>query len=406
MKPVELPALPAATGTPYPRERIPKQPVLSGASFTQYSHSSIPSVLDAGAVRYVNRGCMAIGLALEHAQVGGGDEVLLPAYHCISMIEPVAWRGARPVFYRINTDTSIDLNDIEARLTTRTRALLVTHYFGFPQDVQRIREFCDAHRILLIEDCAHAFFGAIGAAPLGSFGDYAIASAWKFFPIYDGGLLISARRDLDSMNLQTRGPWYQAKALVNTLEHAFEYERMDIARLLLKAPLLVKDLALRRVKQAAPVDSLATAGLSTSLGGWGFDAALVKKKMSISSRLITTLASKHRITQRRRQNYARLLAELGSLPGCRPLFAALPDGVVPQVFPLVFDAPERAFPLLKRAGVPLIRFGEYLWEGMDVSTCPVSLDLSRRVFQLPCHQELAGAELDWMIGEVRAVSAQ
>ena len=79
---------------------------------------------------------------------------------------------------------------------------------------------------------------------------------------------------------------------------------------------------------------------------------------------------------------------------------------MPQVFPLVFDAPERAFPLLKQTGVPIIRFGEYLWEGMDKSTCPVSVDLSRRVFQLPCHQELADSELEWMAGKVRSVSVQ
>lgn len=402
----EAPATLGATSTPYPREHIPKHPVLSAASFTQYSHADIPSVLDAGAVRYVNRGCMAIGLALQHAQVGSGDEVLLPAYHCISMIEPVVWRGARPAFYRIHADTSIDLADVELRLTSSTRALLVTHYFGFPQDMPRIRKFCDAHRILLIEDCAHAFFGRIGAAPVGSFGDYAIASAWKFFPIYDGGLLISGRRDLSGLQLQTWGPWFQAKALVNTLEQAFEYRRLNVARLLLKAPLLLKDRALRRIKDAAHADSHANVDLSASLGGWGFDAAQVSKKMSISSKLITTLASKHRITHGRRRNYARLLARLGKLRGCRPLFAALPEGVVPQVFPLVFDAPERAFRLLKQAGVPIIRFGEYLWEGMDKSTCGVSTELSRSVFQLPCHQELEDAELEWMAGEVISVSAR
>ena len=394
-------AVPAAA---YPRERIPKQPVLSAASFTRCSSSDIPSVLDAGEALYVSRGSAAIGLALQHAQIGANDEVLLPAYHCISMIEPVIWRGARPVFYRINPDTSVDLGDVQSRLTARARALLVTHYFGFPQDLVRIRAFCDAHQILLIEDCAHAFFGAIGAAPVGSFGDYAIASAWKFFPIYDGGLLVSRQKHLADLDLETPGPRFQAKAMVNTLEQAFEYRRLTIARLLLKAPLLLKDLVLGQMKPKTPSDPLEHAGLSNRLGGGGFDAARIAKKMSISSRLIVTAASKQRITHGRRRNYARLLAELGHLAGCRPLFPSLPDGVVPQVFPLVFDAPERAFALLKQAGVPIIRFGEYLWEEMDATTCPVSADLSRRVFQLPCHQELDDAELDWMIAQVSSVS--
>jgi dTDP-4-amino-4,6-dideoxygalactose transaminase len=374
--------------------------------FSDSSDSAVPSVLDAGAVRYVNRGCMAIGLALQHAQVGNGDEVLLPAYHCISMIEPVIWRGARPMFYRINADTSVNLEDVAARITNKTKVLLVTHYFGFPQDMARIRAFCDTHRLLLIEDCAHAFFGTHGGLPIGSFGDYAVASAWKFFPIIDGGLIVSARKDLADIELHAPGLWGQAKAMVNTVEQSFEYRRLPVARLLLKAPLMLKDMALRQVKRGAPIAPPTADEPTTGLGGWGFDSALVHRKMSFSSRLITALASKRRICEKRRRNYRTLLAELGNLQGCRPLFPSLPDGVVPQVFPLVFDTPEMAFRRLKLAGVPIIRFGEYLWDGMDALTCPVSKDLSRRVFQLPCHQELLDSELNWMIDQIRLESTR
>ncbi len=388
----------------FPREHIPKQQVLSLGAFSRRSKSDIPSVLDAGAVRYVNRGCMAFALALQHAQLGNGDEVLLPAYHCISMIEPVIWRGARPMFYRIHADTSVNLGDIEARITNKTRALLVVHYFGFPQDMVQIRAFCDARGLALIEDCAHAFFGAIGGRPIGAFGDYAIASAWKFFPICDGGLIVSARKSLADIKLQSPGAWGQAKAMVNTFEQAFDYRRLPIARLLLKGPLLLKDMTLKQLKRGAHIAPPVTDEPSTGLGGWGFDAALVHRGMSISSTLITALASKLIITETRRRNYLTMLAELGNLHGCHPLFPTLPDGVVPQVFPLVFDAPEIAFQRLKQAGVPIIRFGEYLWEGMDASTCSVSNELSRRVFQLPCHQELQEWELHWMIDQIRSES--
>jgi dTDP-4-amino-4,6-dideoxygalactose transaminase len=82
------------------------------------------------------------------------------------------------------------------------------------------------------------------------------------------------------------------------------------------------------------------------------------------------------------------------------LFATLPDGVYPWVFPLVVDDTKRIFKTLKCAGVPIIRFGEYLWEGVDASVCPASVELSQRVLQFPCHQELRAEELDWMIAKI------
>jgi len=358
-------------------------------------------VLDAGSLRYVNRGCMALGLALEHAQIGDGDEVLLPAYHCISMVEPVVWRGARPVFYRINADTTIDLTDIESRITSRTRALLAPHYFGFPQDVQGIRRFCDAHRLLFIEDCAHAFFGAIDGKPFGSFGDYAIASAWKFFPVCDGGLLVSAGRDLSRIETRSAGLRFEAKAMINALEYAFEYRRLPVARLLFKVPLMLKDFLLRRARQALADDGPPRPQAAEDVGDWGFDAALIRQKMSLFSRCVTTRAARRRIGKRRRANYARLLQGLSGVAGCRPLFPTLPEQVVPHVFPLVMEEPERIFGPLKRRGVPIIRFGEYPWPDMPAELCPVSRDLSRQVFQFPCHQELQLPELDWMIDSVR-----
>jgi hypothetical protein len=74
------------------------------------------------------------------------------------------------------------------------------------------------------------------------------------------------------------------------------------------------------------------------------------------------------------------------------------------VFPLLCDEPHMLFRQLKQAGVPVIRFGEYLWPGVDATVCEHSVDLSRRVLQFPCHQELRDGEIDWMIAQVRAAT--
>ena len=109
-----------------------------------------------------------------------------------------------------------------------------------------------------------------------------------------------------------------------------------------------------------------------------------------------------RIAKTRRENYLYLNKRLQDLPGIQPLYDSLPEGVVPYVYPALVDNPETVFPILKNKGVPILRFGEFLWDDVNEETCPVSIDLSRRVFQFPCHQELKRTEMDWMIKEIKA----
>jgi perosamine synthetase len=361
----------------------------------------MPSVLDAGLAIKVTSGRTAIALALKHMNIAEGDEVLVPAYHCTSMIEPVTWASATPVFYRINNDTSLNLDHMEQIISRSCRALLITHYFGFPQNLQQIREFCDRHKLILIEDCAHAFFGEYNGRPLGSVGDYAICSSMKFFPTYDGGCLISSRETIKNIRLDSAGPAFEAKAVVNTLEHSLEYRRLNAIRYLLKLPLIVKDALWKRFKSKRPDASDRAIGPGASEGAYEFDPRWLNTGMSIWSRIIMTASSWARIVDRRRRNYLIFLRELSGVPGGTPLFTELPEGVAPYVFPFRVDEPERVFPILKQQGVPILRFGEYLWPGVDSNTCPISIDLSRRIFQFPCHQELRHEEITWMIARIR-----
>lgn len=386
----------------YPKPSIPTQPVLSFASFNHAERQHIPSVLDVGRAKFVTSGRVAIALALRQMKIGKNDEVLLPAYHCISMVEPVVWAGATPIFYKTRPDTSVDLDDIETRLGSSTKLLLVTHYFGFPQNLPEIRRFCDKNNILLLEDCAHSFFGEYAGRPLGSYGDYAIASAMKFFPIYEGGCLVSSRHQVASVRLESAGAGFEMKAVLNTLEMAFDYGRLHLLQKIMSLPLLLKNFTWNVIKRRIPAEKT-TLGPGASDGAFEFKARWLGKQSSFISQCLINQVSKTRIARNRRKNYMILLEALTGLPGCRPLFPELPEGVFPYVFPLIMDEPEKKFPALKNAGVPVIRFGEFLWQGVDATICPNSVDLSRRVLQFPCHQELSPAEMDWMIREVRNV---
>src|SRR5690606_11987410 len=95
-------------------------PPLSGRGRTE-----LPSVYDLPYRIDTSSGSAAIALALTAAGVDAGDEVLVPAYHCLSMVEPVRAVSAVPVYYRLHPNLSLNLQDLAARITPRTRAVLV-----------------------------------------------------------------------------------------------------------------------------------------------------------------------------------------------------------------------------------------------------------------------------------------
>jgi dTDP-4-amino-4,6-dideoxygalactose transaminase len=382
------------------RPRIPIAPVLSRASFSR-GPAALPSILDAGQVRLVSSGRIAIAMALREMKVGPGDEVLVPAYHSLSMIPPVLWRGATPVFYRVGPGAAADLGDAAAKVTPATRAIMVTNYFGFPQDLAAVRAFCDARGLSMLEDCAHAFFGHHEGRALGSFGDYAIGSSMKFFPTYEGGALVSARHSLAAVTLEPGGVGFEAKAALAALESSFAYRRLPLVHAVLRLPLWLKDRAWGAFKRSRSGAAPVALAPSSSDSGVEFEPHWIGKRSSLFSRAVMALASKGRIAALRRKHYLVLEEAARGLPGVRPLFGHLPDGVVPWQFPLLADDPEPLFDALHAAGVPVVRFASTLWPGVDQTTCANSVALSRKVLALPCHQELHADELAWIAAQLR-----
>ncbi|MGZ8288006.1 MAG: aminotransferase class I/II-fold pyridoxal phosphate-dependent enzyme [Telluria sp.] len=389
----------------YPDARIPVTPVLSSRSLRGARGPHIAAITDAASVRLVTSGRIALALAARAMRLAPGDRILVPAYHSMSMIPPLQAGGVETVFYRLRPDASADLDDIAARLDDRVRALVVVNYFGFPQKLAEIRAFCDRHGIMMVEDCAHSFFGASGGQALGSFGDYAIASSMKFFPIYEGGALVSARHPLDAAALRSGGAGFELKAGLAAVERGMAFGRLPLAGALLRLPLTLKGVLWNLLKRRRGAAAAAALTPSSSDSSYGFDPAWLDKRSSLFSRMVLKLAPRRAMCEARRRNYLALAARMQALPGCRLLFPLLPDDVYPWAVPVVVDDPDALFPALKMAGVPIIRFAESLWPGVDAALCPVSAALSRQVLAFPCHQELTDAELAWMAGTIESTAA-
>ncbi len=93
---------------------------------------------------------------LRALQVGEGDEVLVPAFTCVAVVNPIRWVGAKPVFVDITDEYVMDLYDAASKVTQSTKVLLAQHTFGHVVDIEQYALLAAKYGLALIEDCAHA----------------------------------------------------------------------------------------------------------------------------------------------------------------------------------------------------------------------------------------------------------
>lgn len=390
----------------YPRAAAPVSPVLSCNSFSFKKENSVPTLLELNNILSLTSGRAAIVLALKHAGIKNGDQVLVPAYHCESMVTPIRHVGGTPVFYRIKKNTLVDIDSCQALLNSKTRAIIITHYFGFPQKLDEIKSFCKSHQLVMIEDCAHSLFGSYQGAPIGSFGDYAIASTMKFFPVFDGGILTSSTRNLETIKLETPPLAFQLKSALTTLERAISYNRLGVIGKALHVLTKLKDRLWKLVKHTKGTSGNPPSIPASAEGGFGLDPEWISIKPSKITDFIVKNGSRKRIAKLRRKYYSTYTSKLIEMPGCYPLHPVLNKNIIPLVFAVRFDKSEAIFDILKREAVPIWRFGEFLDPEITEEICPISYDYSKSILQFPCHQEMLEYEINWIIGRIKAACSE
>jgi len=151
-------------------------------------------------VYLVNSGRSAIYLILKAAGIGTGDEVLIQAYTCNAVPNPIIWTGAKPIYADIDKNTlNFDLNDLQKHITNKTRAIIVQHTFGRPGPIDEVLKIVKEKNLLLIEDCAHCLGASHKGQKLGTFGDAAILSfaRGKVISSISGGAIIVKNEKLN-----------------------------------------------------------------------------------------------------------------------------------------------------------------------------------------------------------------
>lgn len=146
---------------------------------------------------FCNNGTSVLQIALKALKITG--EVITTPFSYVATTTSILWENCTPVFVDINEDDfCIDPSRIEAAITPRTEAILVTHVYGYPCDVDSIDEIAKKYNLKVIYDAAHAFGTSVNGRSLLSYGDISTCSfhATKLFHTGEGGCLVTRDPEL------------------------------------------------------------------------------------------------------------------------------------------------------------------------------------------------------------------
>lgn len=142
----------------------------------------------------VANGSAALDIAVAALGIGAGDEVILPTFTIISPAFSIVRAGATPVLVDSDPLTwNMDVSQIEARITARTRAIVVVHIYGLPVDMAPIRALCEQYGLYLIEDAAEMHGQTCRGQKCGTFGDISVFSFYpnKHITTGEGGMCLT-----------------------------------------------------------------------------------------------------------------------------------------------------------------------------------------------------------------------
>jgi perosamine synthetase len=133
------------------------------------------------------KGRVALYALLKALGIKEGDEIIIQAFTCLAVPNPIIWLGAKPVFVDIDPNTfNIDPSKIEEKITKKTKAIIVQHTFGVPAEIDKIREIAKRHNLYLIEDACHAIGSKYKGQLVGFLGDASFFSFGWGKPIVAG----------------------------------------------------------------------------------------------------------------------------------------------------------------------------------------------------------------------------
>jgi len=152
----------------------------------------LKSLLKLDNLLYVSNGTIALQMAIKALDLKG--EIITTPFTFVATTNSIAWEGCDPVFVDIDPDSlNLDPKNIEAAITDKTVAILATHVYGNPCDVEAIDSIAKKHNLKVIYDGAHAFNVQVNGKSIFEYGDISTCSlhATKWFHTVQGGFIVA-----------------------------------------------------------------------------------------------------------------------------------------------------------------------------------------------------------------------
>jgi dTDP-4-amino-4,6-dideoxygalactose transaminase len=180
----------------------------------------------------VSSGTAALHLAITALDLKPKDEVLVPSLSFVASSNAILYAGAKPVFVDIGSldDLNLSPEDVERKITPRTKAIVMVHYGGYLADVQRIRSIAKKHRLRIVEDSAHAIGASQNSKMAGTFGDFGCFSFFsnKNMATGEGGMLVANDDRIAKRLRLLRSHGMTSMTLNRHQGHAYTYDVVDL----------------------------------------------------------------------------------------------------------------------------------------------------------------------------------
>ncbi len=205
---------------------------LTMGAITQSFEEQFAEAVGARYALAVSNATVALHLACLALGIGQGDEVIVPSLTFVATANAVLYTGAEVRFADITDadDLTISPQDIERRITPKTKAIIVMHYGGHPCRMPEILDLASKYGLALIEDAAHAPGAALEGRSLGTWGDVGCFSFFsnKNLSTAEGGMLVTNREDIAEKVKVLRSHGMTSLTWDRHLGHAYTYDVVDL----------------------------------------------------------------------------------------------------------------------------------------------------------------------------------